>query len=91
MIPHTWLVGTREYITWDVAGTLLPPISETYVDVLFSIDGGKTYPITIVSRALNCGSLGFPVPLVKTNNGRIMIRGANGSFFAIWDQRIEII
>lgn len=91
MIPHTWLVGTTEYITWDVAGTLFPPFNEGYVDVLFSVDGGKTFPITILSRALNLGSLEFPVPLVKTNNGRIMIRGANGSFFAIWDQKIEIL
>jgi hypothetical protein len=91
LLPTVWVPGSTAYLSWDPAGTLFPPVGEGFVDILFSTDGGRTFPFIIASHIFNLGELEFPVPLVKTRNGRVMIRGEQGRFFTVWEQRIRIL
>lgn len=77
----TWTAGTTQTITWAVAGTTATPVSTPSVNILLSLDGGYTYPVTIASNRPNNGSASITVPTNTTNTGRIMVRGAGNIFY----------
>lgn len=81
--PTTWQTQSFETITWDVAGTDLSPVNCANVDVLFSTNGGFTYPITVATGLPNNGSASIWVPSVNTNNGRLMIICSDNIFYDI--------
>lgn len=81
--PVTWSTKTYEYITWDVAGTDTGAVNTTEVKILFSEDGGYTYPHVLASNVPNTGSARIHVPSVNTTSGRVMVRGSNNIFFDI--------
>jgi hypothetical protein len=43
-------------LTWDVLGTNQPPVNCSSVRVLFSTDGGLTYPTTLLANTPNDGA-----------------------------------
>ena len=66
-------------VTWSVAGT------DAYaptVDVLFSTDGGATYPYTLAAATANDGSLDVVFP-VTTESGRVKVEAVGGIFYAV--------
>lgn len=75
--------GSLEEITWDVANTNIAPINAQTVDILLSIDGGLTFPITLASNTTNDGNHEVVLPGNPTTEARIMIRASNTIFFAI--------
>ena len=77
----TWTTQTTETITWDVAGTDVAPIDSPNVDILFSTDGGQTYPITIALNIPNNGSAVVNVPNLNTTTGRFMVISSNNIFY----------
>ncbi len=77
----TWTIGNTETVTWDVAGTDVAPVDSPSVDILFSTDGGQTYPITIALNVPNNGSAVVNVPNVNTTTGRMMIKSSNNIFY----------
>jgi len=79
----TYDVGSTQTVTWDVANTDLPPVNCTNVDILLSIDGGLTYPITLASNVLNKGFYNVLIPDNPTNKARIMVTGSNNVFFNV--------
>ena len=79
----SWNAGSTQTVIWNVAGTTAAPISAANVSILFSTDGGNTFPITILSSTPNDGTQSFVVPNNTTTNGRIMVKGANNVFFNI--------
>ncbi len=87
-----WNVGQIKTITWDVAGTNQAPINAENVDVLLSLDGGFTFPHTLVSNAPNNGLANIIVPSLPegTDQGRIMIRPTNNIFYAVNAANIAI-
>ena len=62
----TWQTQTTETITWDVAGTDVAPVDCQTVDILFSTDGGQTYPVIIANGIPNIGSAIVNVPNLNT-------------------------
>ncbi len=70
-------------ITWNVANTNLTPVNCSAVDILFSTDGGITFPYTLVANTANDGTQTITVPNLVTYAGRIKIQARNNIFFNV--------
>ena len=84
--PNTslsWSVGATETVTWDVANTTAAPVSCANVDILLSLDGGYTYPITLASNVTNDGSHNIVVPNNPNTTSRVKVVCADNIFFDI--------
>jgi Metallo-peptidase family M12B Reprolysin-like/Secretion system C-terminal sorting domain len=68
-------------ISWDVAGTTSAPFNTANVAILFSADGGLTFPYTLSNSTANDGSEAIIIPSINTINGRIMVRAIGNVFF----------
>jgi hypothetical protein len=81
--PNTnvsWPGTSTQTVTWDVAATNAAPVSCANVDILLSVDGGFTYPYTLLTGTPNDGSQSVVIPNVATTTARIMVK-ANGNIF----------
>ncbi|MGO3182724.1 MAG: reprolysin-like metallopeptidase [Aequorivita sp.] len=85
-----WTTHSGETVTWDVAGSDVAPVNSPTVDILFSSDGGQTYPITIAENVPNTGSAFIDVPNINTTTGRMMIISSNNIFYDLNDGTITI-
>ncbi len=86
----TWLSGTTETVTWDVAGTDVAPVSCANVDIILSTDGGFTYPITLATGVPNNGSFEVSVPNEATTTARVMVVCSDNIFFDISNENFTI-
>lgn len=86
----TWEPNTTEVITWDVANTDQAPISTSTVNILFSNDGGLTYPTTLASNVANNGSANITVPNMLTSTGRVKVVPTNNHYYDVNDTDITI-
>ncbi len=86
----TWTVGQTETIIWDVANTNQSPVNCSQVDILLSIDGGYTYPITLAEAVPNLGSATITVPNVTGASNRIKIKGVGNIFFDLSNTNFTI-
>lgn len=83
--------GTNTFtVTWDVANTTAAPVNTAAVDILFSTDGGLTYPYTLVTNTSNDGSEVLIVPNLRTILGRVKVQARNNIFFNINSANITI-
>lgn len=76
-----WFSGTVQTIAWDVANTDKSPIYCAKINILFSEDGGQTFPITLASNIPNNGSYNIVAPNNVTTSGRIKIESVGNVFF----------
>lgn len=83
--------GQSANITWDVNNTNSSPINCTNVEILFSNNGGVTYPITLAASTTNDGSHTVNMPAMGTTQGRIKIKGIGNYFFDINNEDITIV
>jgi len=81
--PQTYTAGSVQEITWDVANTDLAPVNAQTVDVFLSLDGGLTYPITLLENTLNDGSEEVLLPGNASTMARIMVKASDNVFFAV--------
>jgi hypothetical protein len=79
----TWVIGTQETVTWDVADTTSAPVSCSNVDISLSTDGGYTYPRTLEAGTPNDGSQSVTIPNAPTTNARVKVTCSNNIFFDI--------
>jgi hypothetical protein len=85
-----WHEGELKTVTWAVNSTNTGTYSTT-VNILLSLDGGLTYPVTLASGTNNDGSQSVTIPTgVKTTQARIMIEAASNYFFDITNNDFEI-
>ncbi len=87
---HTLEVGSYQQVTWDVANTNLAPVNCQHVNILLSLDGGFTYPITLAENVVNDGDFGVIIPDEVSTTARIMVRAADNIFFDISNNNFEI-
>ncbi len=84
--------GSSQTITWDVAGTGSgTTVNCGTVNILFSADGGQTFPTTLLTATNNDGSASVTIPSVITTQGRIKIECANNIFFDINNVDIAVV
>ena len=90
--PTSWVANgsNTATITWNVAGTNAAPVNTANVAILFSTDGGLTYPYTILSGTPNDGSQVITIPNLVTNTGRIRVQAVNNVYFNINTAAITI-
>lgn len=85
-----WTGLTPQTITWDVANTNVFPVNALFVNVFLSVDGGQSYPYTLLSNTLNNGQAAICTPNLNTTTARIMVQATNGSFFNISSANFSI-
>jgi hypothetical protein len=82
--------GSRQLITWDVAGTNTAPIGTTAVRITFSTDGGQTFPHALAPRTRNDGAETVTLPKIPTSKGRIRIEAVGNVFFDLNDADLTV-
>ncbi|MBK7870758.1 MAG: hypothetical protein IPJ74_08740 [Saprospiraceae bacterium] len=85
-----WTAGSYAQVRWDVAKTNNNLVNCQSVNIKLSLDGGLTYPITLVEAAPNNGSAMVPVPAVMSVSARIRVEAADNIFFDISNQNFQI-
>ncbi|WP_130736322.1 reprolysin-like metallopeptidase [Flavobacterium sp. J27] len=91
--PNTavsWVAGSNQTVTWDVAGTTGNNVNASFVDIYLSNDGGFTYPILLASKVPNDGSEIVTVPNNVGSNKRVMVKGNNHVFYDISNANFSI-
>jgi hypothetical protein len=86
-----WPGASTQTVTWDVNKTDLTPISCANVNILLSIDGGKTFT-TVLANTPNDGTQAITVPQQPTTKTtcRIKIEAASNIFFDVDDNNFTI-
>ncbi|MFT3945422.1 MAG: M12 family metallo-peptidase [Agriterribacter sp.] len=67
-------------LTWNPATAC---VTMPNIDILFSIDGGLTYPYTVLANTPNDGTQTFIVPNLPTCKGRFMIKSIGNIYYNI--------
>lgn len=94
----TYPGGSNMTVSWSVNGTNLAPVSCTLVDLLLSLDGGTTFPVTLAAAVPNTGSYNVSLPNTATTQARVKVMPAvstasgnvPGIFFDISNQNFTI-
>ena len=86
----SWVGGSNQTVTWNIANTDVAPINCSDVRILLSVDGGLSYPYVLNSITANDGSEGILCPNVSTTTARIMVVSAAGTFFDISNNNFAI-
>lgn len=89
--PIGYLAGASVDIVWTVGNTDQAPVSCSNVNILFSNDGGSSYPITLASNVSNSGMHTVTMPSNATTEGRIKVEAVGNIFFSINKGEISII
>jgi len=79
---NIWSMGTSQTVTWDVANTNQYPFSCSEVDILLSVDGGLTFPITLANNVPNNGIAAINVPSYIAMLGVLKVACKGQIFFA---------
>lgn len=91
--PNTavsYAFGDTETISWNVANTANAPVSCANVDILLSLDGGQTFPLTLLAATPNDGSELINVPNASLSDARLKIACSDNIFFDISNSDFEI-
>lgn len=85
----SYVGGSSQTVTWDVAGTTANNINAANVDILWSTDNGETWT-TLLAGTPNDGSEAVVIPNIATLSGRIMVKGSNHIFFDVNNSNIAV-
>jgi subtilisin-like proprotein convertase family protein len=91
-VPNTtlsWIAGSNQTVTWDVAGTTENGVNTPYVDIFMSI-GGLSFPILLASKVPNDGSEIITVPNNVGTTNRIMVKGHENIFLDVSNTNFSI-
>ncbi|MFN8274860.1 MAG: GEVED domain-containing protein [Flavobacteriaceae bacterium] len=90
--PNTavsYVGGSAQTITWNVAGTTANGVNCANVDILLSTDGGNTWS-TLLAATPNDGTESVVIPNTPGTTNRIMIKGTNHIFFDVSNTNFTI-
>ncbi|MBU3682295.1 MAG: T9SS type A sorting domain-containing protein, partial [Flavobacterium sp.] len=90
--PNTavsYVGGSTQTITWNVAGTTANNVNCANVDILLSTNGGTTFT-TLIAGTPNDGTEAVVIPNTPGTTNRIMIKGSNHIFFDISNANFTI-
>jgi hypothetical protein len=82
--------GSAYPVAWDVLGTNEAPVSCANVQILFSADGGQTFPTVLLASTPNDGAAQVTLPRLNTTQGRLKIQALDNVFFAVNNASITI-
>jgi hypothetical protein len=91
--PNTavsYLGGSTQTVTWDVANTNIAPVSTTNVMISLSTDGGFTYPTVLAASTANDGSEPVAIPNISTTTARIKIEAVGNIYFDVSNANFTI-
>ncbi|HUR99628.1 MAG TPA: zinc-dependent metalloprotease family protein [Pyrinomonadaceae bacterium] len=91
--PNTnvsWAGNSTQTVTWNVANSNAAPVSAANVRILFSSDGGQTFPTVVLASTANDGTESITVPNSPTTAGRIKIEAVGNIFFDISDANFTV-
>ena len=91
--PNTavnWAGNSSQTVTWNVANSTAAPVNAANVRILFSADGGMTFPTVVLASTPNDGSQSITVPNIATTSGRIKIEAVGNIFFDISDASFTV-
>lgn len=86
----SWSGNSAQTVTWDVASTNIAPVSTANVRILFSADGGTSFPFVLAETTPNDGSQAITVPNVATTQGRLKIEAVGNIFFDINNANVTV-
>ncbi|RMD68203.1 MAG: hypothetical protein D6818_11815, partial [Bacteroidetes bacterium] len=78
-------------VTWDVANTTNSQVNCQHVNIRLSLDGGYTYPVTLLENTPNDGSAFVVVPNMPTDEARVRVEAADNIFFDISNHDFDIV
>ena len=90
--PNTavsYVGGSSQTITWNVAGTTANNVNCANVDILISTNGGTTFT-TLLAATPNDGTQAVTIPNTAGTTNRIMIKGTNHIFFDVSNTNFTI-
>lgn len=90
--PNTavsYVGGSTQTVTWDVAGTTSNGVNCANVDILISTNGGSTWS-TLLAATPNDGSQAVTIPNTAGTQNRIMVKGTNHIFFDVSNTNFTI-
>ena len=91
--PNTavsWVGGSSQNITWNVANTTNAPVSCANVKISLSTDGGQTFPTVLAASTANDGTETLVIPNTTTTTARIKIEAVGNIFFDISNSNFTI-
>ena len=90
-VAQSMYAQSPQTVTWDVAGTDLPPVSVSQVKISLSTDGGMTYPYVLADAVPNNGSARVVLPNVTADEARFKVESVGNVFFDISHTDVEIV
>jgi len=85
-----WEAGAYTSVTWEVANTDNERVNCQLINIRLSVDGGRTYPYTLLENTPNDGQAFVTVPNIMSNQARLRIEAADNIFFDISNTDFEI-
>lgn len=79
----TWVGGSTQTVTWNVANTVNAPINCANVRITLSPDGGNTFPFVLAASTPNNGTASVTVPYTPTATARVKVEAIGNIFFNI--------
>lgn len=91
--PNTavsWAGGSTQTVTWNVANTNASPVNCANVKISLSLNGGLTFPVTLLASTPNTGSAVVTLPQAPTTQARIKVEAVNNIFFDVSNVNFSI-
>ncbi|CAF3853953.1 unnamed protein product [Rotaria sp. Silwood1] len=82
--------GETRTVTWSKGSTSSSPFNVVNVTIELSVDGGYTFPVTLVASTPNDGTENIIIPANFTTTARIRVRALNNIFYAINSKNFTI-
>ncbi len=81
----SWPANSTQTVTWNVANTDITPIDATGMRISLSLDGGLSFPTTLIANAPNNGSATVTAPNIASAKARVKVEAIGNVFFDISD------